>query len=387
MLAEVDRGDETFRGRHGLAHASPLDGDGFRAICHLMIRAKILGLGSYVPDRVVKNEEIPYLDDQHVRQDEIQTETNDEWIRTRTGIEERRYVPNDEAWATSDLALKASERALEDAGVDAKDIDCIILGTLSPDIHFPGTAVFLQDKLGIAGEDGCACYDIRQQCSGFVYGLEMADAFIRTGKYEKVLLVGAELHSHSLDYTTRGRDVMVLFGDGAGAVVVGKDETDDERSGVLYTHAQADGSGAWNLYLKVFDISHRPYVWYDAAAREENEIMYPQMVGKRVFLHAVRNMVVATNRALEKTGLTWDDIDWFVPHQANLRINEQVVQYAEIPPEKALNSIMWYGNTTAATVPLTIDHWRREGKVKKGDMVLSTVFGSGFTWGSAIFRL
>ena len=142
-----------------------------------------------------------------------------------------------------------------------------------------------------------------------------------------------------------------------------------------------------NLYLKVFDIGHKPYVFYDAKDREHNEIMYPQMVGKRVFLHAVRNMVVATNRALEKTGLTWDDIDWFVPHQANLRINEQVVQYAEIPPEKALNSIMFYGNTTAATVPLTIDHWRKEGKVKKGDMILSTVFGSGFTWGATVFRL
>jgi 3-oxoacyl-[acyl-carrier-protein] synthase-3 len=352
-----------------------------------MIRASILGLGSYVPDRVVKNEEIPFLDHQHVRQSEQQTETNDEWIRTRTGIEERRYVPNDGQWATSDLAVEAAKRALDDAGLEAKDIDCIILGTLSPDIHFPGTAVFVQSKLGIDGESGCACYDIRQQCSGFVYGLEMADAFIRTGKYEKVLLIGAELHSHSLDYSTRGRDVMVLFGDGAGAMVLGKEETEDDKSGVIYTHAQADGSGAWNLYLKVFDIAKVPYVYYDGHDPEQNQDMYPQMVGKRVFLHAVRNMVVATNRALEKTGLSWDDIDWFVPHQANLRINEQVVQYAEIPPEKALNSIMWYGNTTAATVPLTIDHWRKEGKVKKGDLVLSTVFGSGFTWGSAIFRL
>ena len=354
-----------------------------------MIRAKILGLGSYVPDRVVTNEELPFLDDQHVRQDELQTETSDEWIRARTGIQERRYVPNGEngAWRTSDLGVEAAKRAIADAGLEPKDIDCIILGTLSPDFHFPGTAVFVQDKLGIAGEDGCACYDIRQQCSGFVYGMEMADAFIRTGKYEKILLIGAELHSHSLDYTTRGRYIMVLFGDGAGAMVLGKTETEDDKEGVLYTHAQADGSGAMNLYLKVFDIGHKPYVFYDATAKDDPEHMYPQMVGKRVFLHAVRNMVVATNRALEKTGLTWDDIDWFVPHQANLRINEQVVQYAEIPPEKALNSIMWYGNTTAATVPLTIDHWRKEGKVKKGDLILSTVFGSGFTWGATVFRL
>ena len=304
------------------------------------------------------------------------------WVHSasKVGVDAARLAGLD-----GDVGVAATHDA--DAIVDATDIDCIIYATLSPDIHFPGTAVFLQTKLGIDGEEGCACYDIRQQCSGFVYGLEMADAFIRTDKYEKILLVGAELHSHSLDYTTRGRDVSVLFGDGAGAVIVGRDETDNEQDGVLYTRCHADGSGAWNLYLKVFDISKRPYVWYDATKREESEMMYPQMKGKRVFLQAVRNMVMATQEALKKTGLTWDDIDWFVPHQANLRINEAVVQYAEIPPEKALNTIMWYGNTTAATVPLTIDHWRREGKVKKGDLILSTVFGSGFTWGATVFRL
>ncbi len=352
-----------------------------------MIRSKILGIGSYVPDRIVKNEEIPFLNQQHEVCEEIQTETNDEWIRTRTGIEQRHYVPNDGKWNCSDLALRAAQKALEDAEMDASEIDCIILGTLSPDIHFPGTAVFLQAKLGIDGEDGCPCYDIRQQCSGFVYGLEMADAFIKAGKYEKILLVGSELHSHSLDFSTRGRDVMVLFGDGAGAMIVGKQETDDDKAGILYTHAAADGSGAMHLYLKCFDIAKSPMVWYDGMDRDQNLEMFPQMDGKRVYLHAVRNMVGATKRALEKTGLTWDEITWFVPHQANLRINEAVTQYAKIPPEKVLNSIMWYGNTTAATVPLTIDHWKREGKVKKGDRILSTVFGSGFTWGCAIFEV
>lgn len=352
-----------------------------------MTRAKILGLGSYVPDRVVTNEEIPYLDHHHVRHDEVQSETNDEWIRARTGIQERRYVPNDEEWCTSDLARIACERALEDAGIQASDVDCIIFATLSPDIHFPGSAVFLQSKLGIDGEKGCACYDIRQQCSGFVYGLQMAEAFVRGGLYENVLLVGAELHSHALDYSTRGRNVMVLFGDGAGAVVVGKDDSADGRSGIIHTHCQADGAGAWNLYLKVFEISKVPLVQYNPYDREQNDDLYPQMNGKKVFLQAVRNMVVSANRALSETGMTWDDIDWFVPHQANLRINEAVVEYGEIPPEKALNTIQWYGNTTAATVPLTIDHWRKEGKVKKGDWVLSTVFGSGFTWGSAIFQI
>lgn len=352
-----------------------------------MIRSSILGLGSYVPDRVVTNDDIRFFNDKHVKCAEPQTETNDAWIRTRTGIEERRYVDNDGKTACSDLGAEAAKRALADANLTAKDIDCIIYATLSPDIHFPGTAVFMQSKLGIDGEDGCACFDIRQQCSGFVYGMQMADAFVKTNVYKRILLVGAELHSHSLDFSTRGRDVMVLFGDGAGAVVIGPKETEDPKDGILYTHCGADGSGAMDLHLKVFEIAKLPYVYYDANNRDENEIMYPQMNGKKVFLNAVRSMVQSVNRALRETNLTWSEIDWFVPHQANLRINEAVVQYGEIPPEKVLNSIQHYGNTTAATVPLTIDHHRKAGKLKKGDLVLSTVFGAGFTWGSAIFRV
>ena len=352
-----------------------------------MIRTKILGLGSYVPDRVVPNAEIPFLNDQHVVQTTQQTETGDEWIVKRTGIRERRYVPNDGTVGTSDLALQAAKRALADANIEPHEIDCIILGTLSPDIHFPGTAVFLQKKLGIADKTNCACFDIRQQCSAFVYGLQMADAFIRTGIYKRVLLVGAEVHSHSLDYSTRGRDVMVLFGDGAGAVVLGPMDSDDPRSGVVYTSAHADGSGAMDLYLKIFEIAKLPYVNYNPKNRDENQIMYPYMDGKRVFLNAVRGMVMSTQAALQKTGMTWDDIQWFVPHQANLRINEKVVEVAKIPNEKVLNSIEIYGNTTAATVPLTIDHWRQHGKVKRGDRILSSVFGSGYTWGAAIFTL
>jgi 3-oxoacyl-[acyl-carrier-protein] synthase-3 len=352
-----------------------------------MRRAKVLGIGSYVPDRVVTNEELAYLNDQHVRCDEKQTETNDEWIRARTGIEERRFVPSDESITCSDLALEASKRALEDAGVEPHEVDCIILSTLSPDIHFPGTAVFLQTKLGIH-EGGCPCYDIRQQCSGFIYGMQMADAFVKTGLYRRVLIVGSELHSHALEYNTRGRDILVLFGDGAGAAVIGPcEEGADEKDGIVYTDVHADGSGAWDLYLKLFEIRTMPYVNYDVHDSTQNLEFYPQMVGKKVFIHAVRAMVLSTQRALKDTGLTWDDIDWFVPHQANLRINDAVVEYGEIPKDKALNSIMWYGNTTAATVPLTIDHWRREGKVKKGDRVLATVFGSGYTWGSAIFTV
>ena len=349
-----------------------------------MIRTKVLGLGSYVPERIVKNEEIAFLNDKHVRQETQQSETSDEWIQRRTGIQERRYVT--EGTATSDLALQAAKRALADANIEPQEIDCIILGTLSPDIHFPGTAVFLQKKLGIE-RNGCPCFDIRQQCSGFVYGLQMADAFIRTGMYKRILLVGAEVHSHSLDYSTRGRDVMVLFGDGAGAMILGPMDSDDARSGIAYTSVHADGTGAMDLYLKIFEIAKAPYIEYDARNRDENIIKYPQMDGKRVFLNAVRGMVMSTQAALAKTNMTWDDIQWFVPHQANLRINEKVVEVAKIPPEKVLNSIQYYGNTTAATVPLTIDHWRQEGRVKKGDRILSSVFGAGFTWGATIFTL
>ncbi|HEU0032159.1 MAG TPA: beta-ketoacyl-ACP synthase III [Kofleriaceae bacterium] len=352
-----------------------------------MIRTKILGLGSYVPERVVPNEEIPFLNDQHVRQETKQTETDDEWIHKRTGIRERRYVPNDGSVATSDLAVQAAKRALADANIEPTEIDCIILGTLSPDFHFPGTAVLVQKKLGIAEKTNCACFDIRQQCSAFVYGMQMADAFIRTGMYKRVLLIGAELHSHALDYTTRGRDVMVLFGDGAGAMVLGPQDTEDPRAGIMYTAAHADGTGALDLYLKIFEINRLPYLDYSPFDRENNQLMYPHMDGKRVFLNAVRGMVMSTQSALAKTGLSWDDIQWFVPHQANLRINEKVVEVAKIPPEKVLNTIEFYGNTTAATVPLTIDHWRQQGKVKRGDRILSSVFGSGFTWGAAIFTL
>jgi 3-oxoacyl-[acyl-carrier-protein] synthase-3 len=351
-----------------------------------MIRSIVKGFGSWVPERVVTNNELRFMDDQHIIRDEVQIETNDEWIQQRSGIRERRYVPADGDMRCSDIAKPAAEAAIADAGIEAKDIDCIIFATLSPDIHFPGSAVFLQTKLGIT-DGNCACYDIRQQCSGFLYGLEMADAFIKSGLYKNVLLVGSELHSHSLDYTTRGRNVTVLFGDGAGAFVLGPQDTDDDSAGVTYTKVYANGTGAYDLYLEIFDTAKRPYLYYDPKNRDENQAMYPQMKGKAVFLQAVRNMAIATKEALAATGLTWDDIDWFVPHQANLRINEKVAEVAEVPRDKVLNTIQFYGNTTAATVPLTIDHWRKEGKLKKGDRVLSAVFGSGYTWGAAIFRV
>jgi len=350
-----------------------------------MIRTHILGIGSYVPDRVVTNEEIAYLDEKHVRQPTKTIDTDDAWIQQRTGIRERRFVT--EGTYTSDLAVEASKRALADAGLEAKDLDCIIFASLSPDQSFPGTGPIVQRKLGVADKTHCPCFDIRQQCSGFLYGLQMADALVRAGTYQRILLIGAELHSHSLEFSTRGRDVTVLFGDGAGAVVLGPVDTEDPRAGIVYTRVAADGTGADYLRLPIYDISRAPYLDYDRLDPAQNKPMYPHMDGKRVYVRAVREMNLATQKALADTGLTWDDIDWFVPHQANLRINEQVAQLAKIPPEKCLHTIQFYGNTTAATVPLTIDYWRQQGRVKKGDTVLSTVFGSGFTWGSAVFRL
>ncbi len=347
----------------------------------------MLGIGSYVPDNIVTNDQIRYLNQKLEVCEEVQTDTNDEWIRKRTGIEERRFVKAGEPGLTSDLALEAAKSAIDDAGCAASDIDCIIFATLSPDIHFPGSGVFLQKKLGISGAGTAApCYDIRQQCSGFIYGLQMADAFIRCGHYKRVLLVGAERHSTGLDFTTRGRDVNVLFGDGAGAFVLGPDDKLDDNAGIVYTDVHADGDGAMYLYMKVFAIDQSPIVDVNTDPAE-NISLFPQMDGKRVFLHAVRAMVMATNKALADNDMTWDDIDWFVPHQANLRINQKVVELASIPPEKALSTIEKFGNTTAATIPLTIDHWRKQGRVKKGDRCLATVFGSGFTWGAAIFTV
>ena len=298
-----------------------------------MIRTKILGLGSLRsrPRRHQRRDR--FLDDQHVRQETSSTETDDEWIQQRTGIKERRYVPNDGTWATSDLALEAAKRALADAASSRRSIDCIIFATLSPTSTSRAPPCSCRRSSASPTKTSCACFDIRQQCSGFVYGLQMADAFIRTGMYKRILLVGAELHSHSLDYTTRGRDVMVLFGDGAGAMVLGPMRDRRSARGRDRTRPRhADGTGAMDLYLKIFEIAKLPYVDYDAKDREQNQMMYPQMDGKRVFLNAVRGMVMShAGGAREDRPRRWDDIDWFVPHQANLRINEKVVEVAEDP--------------------------------------------------------
>lgn len=342
-----------------------------------MLRAKIIGLGSYVPERIVTNDELRFLDDQHVRQDAPRMETSDEWIRTRTGIEERRYVPNDGKWGASDVGLPAAKRALDDAGIEAKDVDCIIFATLSPDIHFPGSAVFLQTKLGIDGESGCACYDIRQQCSGFVYGMQMADAFIRTGLYKKVLLVGAEVHSHSLDFSTRGRDVTVLFGDGAGAVVIRAGGTDEPGSVTAHLLG-SDGD--------LLDIMKTPAGGSrqrSAGVGTEVPNSYFTMSGRAVYKHAINRMTRASTAVMEQMGWGVDDVDWLVAHQANRRILTATADAIGIAPERAVINVDRVANTSAASIPLAFVDAMESGQFTPGDKVLLAAFGGGATWAAA----
>jgi len=334
--------------------------------------AYIRSVGMYVPEKVVTNDDLAQL-----------MTTSDEWIVQRTGIHERRYA--DIGVATSDLAVKAAQNLLERGDVRAEEIDCIILATLSPDQLFPGTGVFVQEKLGWA-ERSIPCYDIRQQCSGFVYGMQMAQAFVETGMYDNVLLVGAEVHSHGLDFSDRGRAVTVLFGDGAAAVVVCP--ANDEQSCILHSEVYADGTGAMNgVHTKLFDVSKKPIVDYDTTNFDENADMFPAMPNaKNLFVNAVRRMAEVTVSSLTHAGLSVDDVDWVLPHQANMRINTMMAEIAGIPTEKVLYNIHKFGNTTAATIPLLLAEFTDNGTIKRGDILVMVAFGSGFTWGSVVLR-
>jgi 3-oxoacyl-[acyl-carrier-protein] synthase III len=334
-----------------------------------MIRSRILGLGTYVPPRVWTNNDLSQLMD-----------TSDEWIQQRTGIKQRHWVDQDSDTAASDLALEASLRAFESSGVKKEEIDCIILGTLSPDVEFPGTACFLQAKLGLPG---VPAIDIRQQCTGFLYALSIADSFIKSGQYKKILVVGTEVHSKGLDKTTRGRDVAVLFGDGAGAAIVGR-SPDGDTAQILSSHLHADGKYAKELWLRVAGMAH-PGDRLTAAELETGD-QYPRMNGKTVYVHAVKKMAEVLNEALTVNGFKLSDIDLLVPHQANLRINEAVVQQLKFPPEKVFNTIERFGNTTAATIPIGLDEAVKAGKLKPGMLVALVAFGSGFTWGATLIR-
>lgn len=335
-----------------------------------MKSSKILGVGSYVPPRVWKNQDLTAFMD-----------TSDDWIQQRTGIQQRHWVEAGSTTATSDLALEAARDALKNAGVDKNEIDLLILATLSPDHEFPGTACFLQAKLGIPG---IPALDVRQQCTGFIYGMSIADQFIRTGMYKKVLVVGAEIHSKGLNKTTEGRDVAVLFGDGAGAIVMGAtDDVSMKASRVLSTHLHADGTFAKELWTAAPGMAYGERM---SPAMISSGDLFPKMNGKTVFVHAVKRMPEVLVEGLKANGLVMGDIDLFLFHQANLRINEMIAKLLEIPESKVFNTIQKFGNTTAATIPLGMHEAVKTGKLKPGMLVASAAFGSGFTWASAIYR-
>ncbi|MFQ5538751.1 MAG: 3-oxoacyl-ACP synthase III family protein [Gemmatimonadota bacterium] len=330
-----------------------------------MPRAAIVGTGFYVPERVVTNEELTHYMD-----------TSDEWIVERSGIRERRWVP--EGMSGAEMARRATEMALEEAGLEVGDIDAIVLATLSPDVFFPGTGVFLQRDLGLFG---IPALDIRTQCSGFVYGLSVADAWIRTGQYRTVLLVGVEIQSTGMDISTRGRDIAVLFGDGAGVAIL--QATEEEGRGVLSTHLHADGRYAEVLWGEFGSSKHHPRINKEVIDQGRH---YPKMQGKEVFKHAVTRMPEVLMEALDANGLGVEDVDLLIPHQANLRITQMVQRRLKLPDEKVVSNIDRYGNTTAATIPIALAEAVRGGRLERGDLLAMVTFGSGFTWGSALVR-
>lgn len=330
-----------------------------------MIRAKILGVGRYLPEKRVTNSDLAKM-----------FNTSDEWIRQRTGIVERRFA--EEGVYCSDLALEASREALKNAGMKAEDLDFIIFATLSPDHHMPGSGCYLQAKMGLT-EIGCL--DIRNQCSGFLYSLAVANAFVRMGMYKRILVIGAEIHSSGLSFTDEGRDVAVIFGDGAGAVIVGP--SDDPSRGILSTHLHADGRYADILRLEMFDISRKPYLTHQTI--DEGRI-WPKMKGKEVFRMAVTKIPEVVEEALRANGLKAEDVDLFLPHQANLRINQFAAARLEVPEEKFYSNIQRYGNTTAASIPIALSEVLEQGALKEGDLLMMVGFGSGFTWGASVIR-
>jgi len=330
-----------------------------------MVRTEFIATGMYVPDRVVRNDEFTQWMD-----------TSDEWIRTRTGIEERRWVADGQTGA--DMAAEATRRALEQAGLKAADLDAIIYATLSPDHFFPGTGVFLQRRLGVPG---IPCLDVRNQCSGFLYGLSIADAWVRAGQYKRVLLVGSEVHSTGMDLTTRGRDLAVLFGDGAGVAILGPTESDGR--GVLSTHIFADGTYAEMLFCDAPASARMPRLSQEDL---DTARIYPRMDGKEVFKHASTRMPESVALALKTNGLKPDDIKVLIPHQANLRISEMVRRQLGLREDQVFNNIQRYGNTTAGSIPIALDECVHSGRLARGDLLMLAAFGSGFTWGSAAVR-
>jgi 3-oxoacyl-[acyl-carrier-protein] synthase III len=355
-----------------------------------MFQTKIAGIGHYVPERVVTNEDLCKVMD-----------TTDEWIQERTGIQQRRYGKKHEETTTT-MGAAAARIACERAGISPGDIDFIIFATLSPDYYFPGCGVLVQRELGITKRE-VGCLDIRNQCSGFVYALSIADQFVKTGMYKNVLVIGSEMHSMGLDFSTRGRNVTVIFGDGAGAAIL--QPTQEAGQGILTTKLHADGTYAEKLAF-INPGAHGGYhqknaedaLEYGYPAKDtfgeifitptmvEQGYLYPNMEGQFVFKLAVQKFPEVIQEALKTAGLQSTDISLLIPHQANLRISQFVQKVLGLRDDQVWNNIQRFGNTTAASVPIALSEAWEAGKVKQGDLVCLAAFGSGFTWGSALIR-
>jgi len=334
-----------------------------------MYNSKITGLGYFVPENVVTNDDLAKMMD-----------TDDAWIQERTGIKERRHVVKGDDTTTS-MGVKAAKIAIERAGIDKDEIDFIVFATLSPDYYFPGPGVLVQRDLGIKT---VGALDVRNQCSGFIYAISVADQYIKSGMYKNVLVIGSELHSHGLDMSTRGRSVSVIFGDGAGAALLSREE--DTSKGILSTHLHSEGQHAEELSLIAPGMGKRWVTDIIADDDADDESYYPYMNGQFVFKNAVVRFSEVIMEGLKVNDLQPTDIDLLVPHQANLRISQFIQKKFGLNDDQVFNNIMRYGNTTAASIPIALTEAWEAGKVKDGDLVVLAAFGSGFTWGSAIIR-
>lgn len=334
-----------------------------------MYHSKISGLGYYVPENIVTNDDLSKIMD-----------TNDEWIQERTGIKERRHIIRGEDTTTS-MGVKAAEIAIQRANVAKEDIDFVIFATLSPDYYFPGPGVLVQRDLGLKT---VGALDVRNQCSGFVYAISIADQYIKTGMYKNILVIGSEVHSTGLDMSDKGRGVSVIFGDGAGAAVLSREE--DLNKGILSTHLHSEGQHAEELALIAPGMGKRWVTDILADNDPNDESYFPYMNGQFVFKNAVVRFSEVINEGLQANNLQVSDIDLLVPHQANLRISQFIQQKFKLTDGQVYNNIMNYGNTTAASIPIALTEAWEKGKIKSGDVVVLAAFGSGFTWGSVIIR-
>ena len=335
----------------------------------MLYRSRIKGLGFYVPENVVTNDDLSKLMD-----------TSDEWIQERTGIQQRRHALRGSDTTTS-MGVKASLKAIEAAKINKEEIDFIVFATLSPDFYFPGCGVLVQKELGLPN---VGALDIRNQCSGFLYALSVADQYIKTGMYKNILVIGAETQSPALDMSTRGRNMAVLFGDGAGAAIVSR--SDDPERGILSTHLHSQGEYAEQLAMIAPGVGTK-WVPQILAENDPDDVSYyPNMNGQFVFKNAVVRFAEVIEEGLKANGFSREDINMLIPHQANLRISQFVQHQFKLTDEQVFNNIMKYGNTTAASVPIALTEAVQQGKIKDGDLVVLAAFGSGFTWASAIIR-